>query len=233
MEQKTIYRQELKFRVSRADRELLLRRLSAALRPDAHSINGVYTVRTLYFDTLYDDALRESMAGDPEKVKFRLRMYNMDDSFLRLEKKVKEGGGGYKIGSRLTRAECEKLIRGDCAFLAEKDDPFLLECYVKRQDGGLRPKEIVSYTRAAYGCAEGNVRITVDSDIRACRFTDAFFAPKLGGAPVTAEDVCVLEVKFDRFLPDYIPHLVGIGDRAMQAFSKFALGSMHALDSDY
>lgn len=224
METKTIYRQELKYRVSRADRELLLRRLSAAMRPDSHGKNGVYTVRTLYFDTVYDDALRESLAGDPEKVKFRLRMYNTDDSFLRLEKKVKEGSGGCKIGSRLTRAECEKLIAGDCAFLSEKDEAFLAECYARWKDGGLRAREIISYTRAAFGCAEGNVRVTVDSDIRACRFTDAFFSPKLGGVPVTAEDACVLEVKFDRFLPDYIPHLVGIGDRQMQAFSKFALG---------
>ena len=82
----------------------------------------------------------------------------------------------------------------------------------------------MQYTRAAFGCTQGNVRVTVDSDIRACRYTDKFFEPKLGGIPVTAEDACVLEVKFDRFLPDYIPHLVGIGDRAMQAFSKFALG---------
>ena len=226
MNNDVVYRQELKFRVSRADRELLLRRLSAALRPDSHGKNGVYAVRTLYFDTVYDDALRESLAGAPEKTKFRLRMYNLDDSFLRLEKKVKKGVGGTKVGARLTRAECEKLLVGDCAFLGEKNDAFLLECYAKRQDGGLRPKEIISYTRAAFGCAEGNVRVTVDSDIRACSFTDAFFSPKLGGAPVTAEDVCVLEVKFDRFLPDYIPHLVGIGDREMQAFSKFALGSL-------
>ena len=232
MDKQPVYRQELKFRVSRADRELLLRRLSAALTPDAHGKNGVYTVRTLYFDTVYDDALRESMAGECEKVKYRLRMYDLDETYLRMEKKVKRSAGGYKIGALLTRAECEKLISGDCAFLAQKGDPFLTECYAQRQNGGLRPREIVSYTRAAFVCRQGNVRITVDSDIRACRFADAFFAPKLGGAPVTAEDAAVLEVKFDRFLPDFIPHLVGIGDRELQAFSKFALGSMYALDSE-
>ena len=226
MNEITVYRKELKYRVSRADRELLLRRLSAALRPDVHGKNGVYTVRSLYFDTVYDDALRDSLAGVREKRKYRLRMYDLDESFLRLEKKVKEGNGGTKIGALLTRAECEQLIRGTCAFLAEKDDPFLRECYAQWRDGGMRPKEIVAYTRAAFFCPEGNVRITVDSDIRASRFTDAFFSPKLGGAPVTAEDVCVMEIKFDRFLPDYIPHLVGIGDRALQAFSKYALGSL-------
>lgn len=230
MEQTTIYRQELKFRVSRSDRELLLRRLSAALRPDKFSNNGLYSVRTLYFDTVCNDALRESLAGDLHKMKYRLRMYNGDDTFLRLEKKVKQGSGGYKIGVNLSRADCEKLIRGDCAFLREKSEPFLLECYARWMDGGLRPKEIVQYTRAAYGCREGNVRVTIDSDIRASRFTDAFFAPTVGGAPVTPEDACVLEVKFDRFLPDYIPHLVGIGDRELQAFSKFALGRSFADD---
>ena len=122
-----VYRQELKFRVSRADRELLLCRLSAAMHPDKHGKNGVYTVRTLYFDTVYDDALRESLAGDPEKVKFRLRMYNADDSFLRLEKKIKQGSGGTKVGARLTRAECEKLLaacgrRRLCSTRARRSD---------------------------------------------------------------------------------------------------------------
>ena len=221
-----VYRQELKYRVSRADRALLLRRLSGALVPDSHGKNGVYTVRTLYFDTVYDDALRDSLAGERNKEKIRLRMYNADDSFLRLEKKVKRGGGGTKIGTRLTRAECERLLRGDCAFLGDADDAFLRECYARWRDGGLRPKEIITYTRAAFGCTAGNVRVTVDSNIRVSRMTDLFFEAKLGGAPVTAEDVSVLEVKFDRFLPDFIPHLIGIGDRSMQAFSKFALGSL-------
>ena len=222
-----IYRHELKYRVSRGDRELLLCRLGKALRPDVHGKGGVYTVRTLYFDTPYDDALRDSLESEADKTKYRLRMYDLDEGFLRLEKKIKQGGGGFKVGALLTRAECELLLRGEYAFLRNKDDAFLRECFARAESGGLRPVSVVQYTRAAFVCRDGNVRITVDSDIRSSRFTNRFFDPKLGGAPITAEDFCVLEVKYDRFLPDFIPHMIGIGDRELQAYSKFALGRQY------
>ena len=222
-----IYRHELKYRVSHADRALLLCRLGKAMRPDSHGTDGVYTVRTLYFDTPYDDALRDSLESEADKTKFRLRMYDLDDGFLRMEKKVKQGGGGFKVGALLTRTECERLLRGEYAFLREKDDAFLLECFARAESGGLQPVSVIQYTRAAFTCRDGNVRITVDSDIRTSRFTNRFFDPKLGGVPVTAEDFCVLEVKYDRFLPDFIPHLVGIGDRELQAYSKYAVGRQY------
>ena len=221
------YRRELKYRVSRADRTLLLCRLGKVLRPDVHGNNGVYTVRTLYFDSLYDDALRDSLESEAEKTKFRLRMYDFDEGFLRLEKKVKQGGGGYKIGALLTRADCERLLCGGYAFLQNKDDAFLRECFARSESGGMRPVCVVQYSRAAFTCPDGDVRITIDSDIRTSRFVNRFFDPKLGGAPVTAADQCVLEIKYSRFLPDYIPHLVGIGDRELTASSKYALGRQY------
>ena len=224
MKDEPIFRRELKYRVCALDREMLICRLEKALTPDVHGKKGVYHVRTLYFDTLYDNALRESLAGDAEKTKIRLRMYNLDDSFLRLEKKIKTGEGGMKVGACLTRAECDLLLSGSYDFLRQKENPFFRECYALAENGCLRPRTIVQYTRAAFGCVPGNVRITIDSAIRACAFVDRFFDPHLGGSPLTTEDTCVLEVKYDRFLPDYIPHLIGIGDRERSAFSKYALG---------
>ena len=222
-----LLRQELKYRISPMDRELLLRRLSAALTPDPHGQDGIYAVRTLYFDTAYDDALQDSLAGNPEKVKYRLRMYNRDDSFLRLEKKVKTANGGYKVGDVLTPSECKRLLRGDYAFLQNKDSGFLRECYAGLRSGRIIPRCTVQYTRAAFGCAQGNVRVTMDSDLKVCRMTDAFLAPELGGAPLFPDGGCVLEVKYDRFLPDFIPHLIGVGDRSLQAVSKYALGRQY------
>ena len=75
MERKTIYRRELKFRVSRADRELLLHRLAAAMRPDVHGKNGVYAVRTLYFDTPGCDMYIAHQNGHLNRQKVRVRSY--------------------------------------------------------------------------------------------------------------------------------------------------------------
>ncbi len=56
-------------------------------RPD-----GTYTVHSLYFDDWRDTALREKIDGLPRREKFRIRYYNGDLSFIRLEKKSKVRG---------------------------------------------------------------------------------------------------------------------------------------------
>ena len=222
------YRQELKYLITGADRALLLRRLNAAMLPDPYSTpDGTYFVRTLYFDDVYDSAMQDAVSGAPYREKIRLRMYNGDAGFLRLEKKIKNGAGGKKPEARLTPDECRSLIAGDYAFLAGRDEPLLRECYAKARAGGMQARTVVDYTRAAFGTSQGNVRVTVDSDIRVSRSPAAFFEDRRIGTPVMENGECVLEVKFDRFLPDYIPHLLSVSDRTRTAMSKFAAGRIY------
>ncbi len=221
-----IFRTELKYRVSPLQKELLLHRLSAALTPDPHGDGGRYTVRTLYFDSPYDSSLRDNLSGNPNRSKYRLRMYDGDDTHLRLEKKVKHGLGGFKNGVWISRTQCLALLGGDTDWLRQTDDPFLLECYGCAQSGFLRPSCVVAYERTAFECIPGNVRITLDSHIRASERCELFLHTQGAGVPVDPDDACVLEIKFDRFLPDYIAHLVGVGDMPLQAFSKFAHGKL-------
>lgn len=222
------WRQEQKYIVSGSDRELLLRRLRVSLQPDPYSVdNGLYRVRTLYFDDAFDSALFDSLSGAPEREKYRLRMYNSDPGFLRLEKKIKRYGGGQKPDALLTPEECGKLLRGDYAFLGEKTDPFLLSAYAAARAGELIPRCIVDYTRAAFCHPAGNVRVTVDSDVRVSRDTDAFFKEPFTGTPALEDGACVLEIKFDDVLPDFIPALLGITDRPHTAMSKYAVGGVY------
>ena len=223
-----IWRQEQKYIVSSADRELLLCRLRAALTPDPFAVdNGLYRIRTLYFDDAFDSALFDSVSGAPEREKYRLRMYNSDVSFLRLEKKLKRYCGGQKPYARLTPEESRMLLRGDYAFLAEKNEPFLQTVYAAARAGALIPRCVVDYTRAAFCHPVGNVRVTVDSDVRVSRNTDAFFNEPFAGTPVLEDGACILEIKFDGVLPDFIPPLLGIGDRPRTAMSKYAGGGVY------
>ena len=58
---------------------------------DKNAIDGKgYRVRSLYFDNYNDKVLREKIDGVNEREKFRLRLYNDDTSFIKLEKKVKK-----------------------------------------------------------------------------------------------------------------------------------------------
>ena len=65
--------------------------------------DGSYRVTSLYFDTLYDAALREKLDGTDCREKFRLRYYGEHPAWLKLEKKFKRNGLCGKRSVRLSR----------------------------------------------------------------------------------------------------------------------------------
>ena len=222
------YRTELKYAISGAERELLIRRLAAVLARDPYSMpDGTYRVRTLYFDDLYGSALLDTLSGAPVREKYRLRMYNRDPSFLRLERKTKVYGGCVKPEIRLSPTEARQLLSGNTAFLETREEPFAQVCMAEARAGGLQPRTVVEYTRVAFSDVSGSVRITLDSDVRVSSRVDAFFESELSGLPVSERGECVLEVKYDRYLPDYIPPLLGPVGRVRVTNSKFAASGIY------
>ena len=216
------YRHEIKHEINYADRLVLLSRLSAVMKPDEHAIGGQYQVRSLYFDTPEDKALREKIDGVNLREKFRIRYYNGDTSYIVLEKKSKINGLCGKESCRLIKEEARRIADGDTAFLTASQTPLLLEFYSKTQTQRLQPKTIVDYTRDAFSFGPGNVRVTIDHDIRTGEFRTDFLDPKTVTLPA-GESPIILEVKWDAFLPDIIREAVSLPGRRCSAFSKYEL----------
>lgn len=216
-------RHELKHQISLAEDLVLSQRLRKLFPHDRHAgAEGTYRVNSLYFDTPYDDALREKLDGVDRREKFRLRYYGTDTSFLRLEKKSKVHGLCGKRSARLLPEQAERLLSGSYGFLLLSGNPLLIEFYSKIQGEGLRPKTIVRYVREAFLHASGNVRITLDRDISTCLGTMDFLNP--GMFTYAAMEWCtVLEVKYDRFLPELVRLAVQVPGRQAAACSKYAV----------
>ncbi|MBR5982054.1 MAG: polyphosphate polymerase domain-containing protein [Firmicutes bacterium] len=214
------YRHEIKHEINYADRLVLLSRLSAVMKPDVHSVGGVYKVRSLYFDTPEDKALREKLDGVDRREKFRIRYYNGDTSFIVLEKKSKINGLCGKESCRLIKEEAQRIADGSSAFLAASSTPLLLEFYSKTKTQRLQPKTIVDYTRDAFYFGPGNVRVTIDHDIRTGDFRTDFLNPETITLPA-GESPIILEVKWDAYLPDIIREAVSLPGRRCAAFSKY------------
>ena len=86
------YRHEYKYLISRADAELLKRRLPYIMERDPHAgPTGQYTIRSLYFDDFRNSAYYDKVDGVNYRAKYRIRFYNYDPSILKLEKKEKNG----------------------------------------------------------------------------------------------------------------------------------------------
>lgn len=88
----TKFRHEWKHEITYSDRICIRQRLRAIAGPDPHAINGIYEIRSLYFDNLYDKALREKVDGVNRREKFRIRYYNGNTDYITLEKKSKLNG---------------------------------------------------------------------------------------------------------------------------------------------
>ena len=71
------YRHELKYQISPADHHALRQRLRAVMKRDPHTgADGLYTIRSVYFDNYGDKALREKVNGVQKREKFRIRYHS-------------------------------------------------------------------------------------------------------------------------------------------------------------
>ena len=214
------YRHELKHELTRSDLFVIRQRLRAVAQPDPHATGGRYLIRSLYFDTLSDKALREKLDGVNRREKFRIRYYNGDTRVIHLEKKSKLNGLGTKISAALTAEEAKAITDGNLDWMIDSGRPLVQELYSKMRLG-LRPKTIVDYTREPFIYAPGNVRVTFDYDIRTGLSSTDFLNPDCVTIPAGDAPI-LMEVKWDDFLPDIIRDAVQIPGRRAAAFSKYA-----------
>ena len=174
----------------------------------------------MYFDNLEDKALREKINGTNRREKFRIRYYNGDTSVIHLEKKIKINNLSNKQSVPLTKEQAQAIIAGDLDFMLDSEYPLIQELYSKMTLQGLKPKTIVDYTREPFVFPAGNVRVTLDYNIRSGLKSTDFLNPDCVTVPVS--DLIILEVKWDAFLPDIIKDAVSLTDRREGAFSKYA-----------
>ena len=216
------FRHEWKHEINYSDMVVLRQRLKAVMKSDENAVDGKYFIRSLYFDNISDKALHEKIDGVNCREKFRIRYYNDDTSLIHLEKKSKINGLGNKQSANLSAEEAQKIVDGDLDWMIDCDRPLVQELYSKMMSQGLRPKTIVDYTREPFVFSAGNVRVTLDYDIRTGLYCTDFLNPDCitipaGNAPI------ILEVKWDEFLPSVIRDIVQLENRRTAAFSKYAV----------
>lgn len=215
------YRHELKFLVPDVTLEKIKYRINSFMEIDEHQDSEFYTIRSLYFDDLFDTCLNENLAGTDNRFKYRIRYYRGNTDYINLEKKYKLRG--------MTKKESEKVdISTVNSFLQDTVDSgngkLTTELYASFLKTGMAPKCIVEYDRCAFVEPVGNVRITFDMNLRGSTDVDRFLDTSEEFAiPVMEPGWHILEVKYDEFLPRHILQLVDINNLHRQSFSKYAI----------
>lgn len=221
-------RHEAKCEINYCDMTILKSRLQTVMKNDPSAPEGKYKVRSLYFDNIKDKALRERLYGIGNREKFRVRYYNEDINGIHLEKKSKFSGLGEKHIESLSSEEVKLLLEGNYGWIKEEQErPLLWELYRKILSQGLRPKTIVDYTREAFVFEAGNVRVTLDYDIRTGLSGLDFLNPNCTMMPINEKNTILLEIKWDHFLPDIIRDIVQLNNRQCVSFSKYATSRIY------
>lgn len=215
------FRHEIKIEISKADFYELRMRLNAVMKKDENGGNGRYEIRSLYFDTPNDRALKEKIDGVNRREKFRIRLYNKNTDFIRLEVKRKIANLTNKESCVIDRERVRAILDGETSWMPLNENALIRNLYDRMKYEGLAPKTIVEYTREAFLYDAGNVRVTLDYDIRAGMQPEAFLKRDAFTVPVWDNRI-LLEVKWDEFLPDVIRDAVRIDGRGAGAFSKYA-----------
>ena len=221
------FRHEYKYRINYFDYLILKQRIQLLMDVDPHaSESGQYFIRSLYFDNIYDKALKEKLYGVNNREKFRIRIYNNDFSHINLEKKSKINSLCNKVSTCLSREETEKILKGDIEWMIESGDKLVQEFYLKIKNNGLAPKVIVDYTREPYIFKAGNVRLTFDYNIKTGMYNHDIFDIDMATVPAMDSPI-LLEVKYDEFIPSLIKDALQLENRRSGAFSKYAACRMY------
>ncbi|MBQ6284813.1 MAG: polyphosphate polymerase domain-containing protein [Bacilli bacterium] len=218
------YRHELKFKISNSAAEVLKQKLSLILDKDkfAYYKDGSYLIKSLYFDDRDSSSYYEKMDGVLYRKKYRIRMYNDDDSFIRLEKKMKHNNFTAKEQILISKDIYSKILNGKIDEIS-KPKGLLLEFINDYKTKGLIPSIIVEYHRLAFTYPISEVRITFDSNVQSGLYNYDLFDKKYPRFDVLEPGMQVLEVKFNEVLPLHIANILNDIPSAREAVSKFAI----------
>ncbi len=221
------YRTEWKYICNDRDLDILKYRIAAVLHMDDKANRDVYNIHSLYFDDYRNSCAFDNDAGNSERSKWRIRYYDEDDSFIRLERKRKKQDLCYKESCQLKKDEYDKIIGGNISdVLWNTDQKLLKEFCIDVMTKGFVPKIIIDYERTAFVDPVLNVRITFDRNISGSLQTEGFMERDYLKFPVQNRGEHILEVKFDDLLPGHLEKILHESGLQRNTFSKYYLGRL-------
>ncbi len=224
----TFERREIKFLLNLEQYEALSEVLEEYMNPDPYCVDGkTYGIYNVYYDTVNDDLIRQSIEKPYYKEKIRLRSYMSpagpdDRVFLEIKKKI--GGVVNKRRVTMTLSEAEEYIKNG-TYPADNGKyiqrQVLKELDVLLERYPVQPKQYISYERAAYfGKDDSGFRLTFDHNITARR-TEVALDTESYGEQLIGEDQRLMEVKISKSMPMWLANELARLKIYKISFSKY------------
>ena len=209
-------RYELKYLMDEGQTLAVRDALEEHMRTDRYARS---TIRNVYFDTPDFLLARRSIAKPVYKEKLRFRSYGSpsedDDVFVELKKKY--DSVVYKRRLTMPLGDAMEWLCG-CGQGPESQIGEEIG-YMKVRYPDIRPAMYLSYDREAH-CTDGDLRITLDSNILA-RTEGVDLTMPAGGHPVLPEGYTLMEIKTMYGYPEWLTRLLSSNRLYKTSFSKY------------
>lgn len=212
-------RYELKFLLSRQQKEMLLAVMEPYMKLDKY---GRTVIRNIYFDTENYRLIRRSMEKPAYKEKLRIRSYCGAEEglpvFVELKKKYKS-----VVYKRRVELPEQQAMDWLCRHTNYPPQSQIVDeiHYFCAFYGDLRPTVFLSYEREAYYSLSGDAfRVTFDENILS-REEEISLAAPVWGTPLLPEDTVLMELKTPGGIPLWMTHFLTEQRIFKTSFSKY------------
>ncbi len=194
-------RHEEKYLITYDEYSRVVSRVRKVMNPDLHGDKGSYKIASVYFDDPDDNALDDKKNGNALHIKYRIRTYDGDLSFIRLERKSKKGIITSKVSAPLTIDELTAVLTGKR--LDEASPAYALTSEMTAK--GQRPVCTVLYYREAFVYEPLGIRVTFDTMIdRQSPTIASLSGDNLTSTPVLDRNTVIMEVKYGKYCPAFV-----------------------------
>ena len=214
------FRNEIKYTLTPCEHMKLRDYFSGFMAFDVNAgIDGEYTVKSYYFDTLYFDDYYEKVNGVYERQKYRVRTYG-DLGQYRLEKKQKRGLLNKKLSGEICADDADMLIKGHTEIITGNKDTDLIIAEMRMK--GCRSSVYTEYIRQAFTVEEIGLRITFDREISAVYGNYGLSETRPEPFPIFYDGEVIMEIKYEDSLPRWLERAVRIHAPGESSTSKYA-----------
>lgn len=216
------YRHEVKYLISENTANLLKYKLSLIMKKDEH-YDDYYNIRSLYFDDIYNTFYHEKIDGIIDRKKYRIRIYNLDDTFISVEIKGKNNDLSFKDRDIITKEEYDYLINKEYDKININNRKILKDLIKNMKYKNIIPKVVVDYRRLAFVYDIDDTRITFDENIKSGKFNYDLFDKDMFLYDILNENEILLEVKYNETLPYVLKEILSKSSTIYTSLSKYAL----------
>lgn len=219
-----VLRNELKYYINYSDYLMISKILGSVLEPDQHSSNkSGYFIRSLYFDSVDNHSFHEKLAGIENRRKYRLRIYGFNHNTVKFEIKHKLNNNIFKETAVISKKDALRVLNQDYDVLLNYKDKVLNKIYCTFKKEKYFPVVAVDYQREAYVSSLNKIRITFDRFLAKNSTTLDFFNPKMNTLPVLDDNIVIMEIKYNRFLPEWVKKSLQSVRGVQCSISKYCL----------